>query len=61
MLATFDRSLKKKYGAAWQPKADGKQSIMLGMARTGEGKYILAYIGFDDRGRAAAAMQRSPK
>lgn len=52
MLLNVEGALTKRYGATWVPKAAGNQAIMLGMARTGNGRYILAYSGFDDTGRA---------
>ena len=53
MLSNFEGSIKKTHGAngnAWKPKNNG-DSTMLGIARTSDSKYILAYSGVDD-GRA---------
>jgi len=53
MISNFEGSMKKKHGAAsnaWQPKNGGGRT-MLGIARTSDRKYILAYSGVDD-GRA---------
>jgi hypothetical protein len=51
MLTAFEGSLSKRHGAQWVPKLKS-DSIMLGMARTGAGKYVLAYSGSDHAGRA---------
>ena len=56
MLSEFEGALKKKHGDQWVVRngvSGDRNSIMLGMARTGGGRYILAYSGNDNFGKAA--------